>query len=136
MKRGLFLTFGLVVLGWLVSGHADITAAEHTKDSLDTIKKNMAAKKAVLVDVREKAEWDDGHLRDAVLLPLSEIADRLAKKAVDKQFPKGTILYLHCASGRRCLKAAELLKNSGYDLRPLRDGYDALLQGGFPKAEK
>jgi phage shock protein E len=127
-----FATF-LVLFCWMVAG---IPAAEHTKDSLETVKKNMAAKKAVLVDVREKGEWDDGHLRDAALLPLSEIPERVTGKMLEKQFPKGTVLYLHCASGRRCLKAADLLMKNGYDVRPLREGYEALLKKGFPKAEK
>ena len=39
----------------------------------------------------------------------------------------GKIVYLHCAAGGRCLKAAELLKDAGYDIRPLKPGYEALL---------
>jgi len=138
MKHALAARFGsvLVLLFWFVAGIPSITAAEHTKDSLETIQKNLAAKKAILVDVREKGEWDDGHLRDAVLLPLSEIPKKVSGKMLEKQFPKAKVLYLHCASGRRCLKAADLLMNSGYDVRPLRDGYDALLKNGFPKSEK
>ena len=138
MKHTLAAGFSivLVLLCWFVAGNPEITAAEHTKDSLETVKKNVAAKKAILVDVREKGEWDDGHLRDATLLPLSEIPERLSGKMLEKQFPKGTVLYLHCASGRRCLKAADLLMKSGYDVRPLRDGYEALLKNGFPKSEK
>src|SRR5580700_8765921 len=85
-----------------------ISAADHTKDSLETIKKNLAAKKAILVDVREKDEWDDGHLKQASFMPLSEIPAKASGKMLEKQFPKGTILYLHCASGRRCLKAADI----------------------------
>lgn len=138
MKNTLAAGFGtlLAMSAWFVAGISAITASEHTKDSLDTVKKNMAAKKAVLVDVREKGEWDDGHLRDATLLPLSEIPEIVTGKTLEKQFPKGTVLYLHCASGRRCLQAADILMKSGYDVRPLREGYDALLKNGFPKAEK
>jgi phage shock protein E len=112
-----------------------ISAADHTKDSLETIKKNLAAKKAILVDVREKDEWDDGHLKQASLMPLSEIPAKASGKMLEKQFPKGTILYLHCASGRRCLKAADILQKNGYDARALSDGYQALLKKGFEKAE-
>jgi rhodanese-related sulfurtransferase len=96
----------------------------------------MSAKKAILVDVREKGEWDAGHLRDAKLLPLSEIPENVTGKMLEKQFPKGTILYLHCAAGGRCLQAADLMMKSGYDVRPLRDGYQSLLKNGFPKSEK
>ena len=55
---------------------------EHTKDSLDKVKQQVADKKAVLIDVREQAEWDKGHVDGAVLLPLGE----LAKKAHDADF--------------------------------------------------
>jgi rhodanese-related sulfurtransferase len=109
--------------------------AEHTRDSLDTVKKAVADDKAVLIDVRESDEWNGGRLKDAKHLPLSEIragvpADRLKKVA-----PPGKIVYLHCAAGGRCLKAADLLKSQGYDIRPLKDGYESLLKAGFPKAK-
>lgn len=109
--------------------------AEHTRDSLDTVKQAVADGKAVLVDVREADEWQGGRLKGAKHFPLSELragvpADRL--KAVA---PPGKILYLHCAAGGRCLKAADLLKGQGYDIRPLKDGYENLLKAGFPKAK-
>ena len=37
-------------------------AEEHTQESLQEIKKQVDAKKAVLVDVRDKQEWDKGHV--------------------------------------------------------------------------
>ena len=40
-------------------------AIEPSTDSLETIKKNIDDKKAVLIDVRELNEWSDGHLQDA-----------------------------------------------------------------------
>jgi rhodanese-related sulfurtransferase len=110
-------------------------SAEHTRDSLETVKKAVADGKAVLVDVREADEWKGGHLKDARHLSLSDIragvpADRLKRVA-----PPGTIVYLHCAAGGRRLKAADLLKGQGYDLRPLKDGYESLLKAGFPKGK-
>lgn len=137
MNRTFASGFGtLLAISWFVAGSSEIKAGEHTKDSLETVKKNISDKKAVLVDVREKGEWDDGHLRDAKLLPLSEIPEKVTGKMLEKEFPKGTVLYLHCASGRRCLQAADILMKEGYDVRPLREGYQALLKNGFPKSEK
>jgi rhodanese-related sulfurtransferase len=52
-----------------------------------------------------------------------------------KDVNKDKILYLHCRSGRRVLKAAELLKAMGYDARPLKWGYEALLDEGFTRAK-
>ena len=111
------------------------TAQEHTKDSLDTVKKALAEKKAVLIDVREKSEWDKGHLKDASLLPLSSLKEKELPKDLAKLLPKDKVAYLHCAAGVRCVAAAEILRKHGYDVRPLKDGYKSLLEKGFPKAD-
>ena len=106
-------------------------AAEHTKDTLKTVKSNVKDGKAVIVDVREKGEWDAGHLKGAKLLPLSEIRKNPQSDKVTKTLPKKKIIYVHCKSGGRCLVASELLKKGGYDLRPLQAGYRQLVEAGF-----
>lgn len=120
---------GFIVVAGVVSG------GEHTKDSLDTVKKNLQEKKAVLLDVREKEEWEQGHLADATLVPLvklrkSETADELLKNV-----SKDKIVYTHCAFGKRALDAGEILKAKGYDVRPLSAGYEELVKNGFEKAK-
>lgn len=129
-----------IALGSMVVGLVCIAslaaAGEHTKDSLDTVKKGMANGKAVLLDVREKSEWDDGHLKDAKLLPLSVLKAGVKAEDVARIVPKDKIVYCHCAAGVRSLKAADELKRLGYDVRPLKAGYAALLEAGFPKASK
>lgn len=125
---GLLLTVSCTAL-------ATTSAAEHTTDSLDTVKKNVAAKKAVLLDVREKSEWDDGHLQDATLVPLSDLEDPAGAKRLIERLPKGKIVYTHCAAGKRSVSAAKILKRQGWDVRPLKAGYKDLIEAGFPKAE-
>lgn len=115
---------------------AQVDAAEHTKDSLEKVKKNVKERKAVLVDVREESEWEDGHIRGASHLPLSWLAKSPDRKELQKKLPKGKVLYVHCKSGGRCLIAADLLKEFGYDLRPLKAGYTDLIKAGFEKAEE
>ena len=110
-------------------------AAEHTSDSLETVKKAVAGGKAVLIDVRESSEWDDGHLKNAQHLALSDLKVGVPAEKLKQTLPPGSILYLHCASGKRCLAAADLLKKHGYDVRPLKDGYQSLLKNGFPPAK-
>ncbi len=39
------------------------TEAGHTTDSLETVKSRLEAKEAVLLDVRETSEWNEGHLK-------------------------------------------------------------------------
>ena len=111
-------------------------AAEHTKDSLQTVKENVTSDKAVLVDVREKSEWDNGHVSGAVFLPLSELNSAVNGAALQKRLPKGRIVYTHCVVGKRSLTAADILQKQGYDVRPLKAGYADLLRAGFEKAEK
>jgi rhodanese-related sulfurtransferase len=113
---------------------------DHTKDSLDTVKAALEKKEAVLVDVREKGEWEQGHLLGAIFLPLSWLkteskGDKLTEHAAEK-LPANKILYLHCRSGGRVIPAAGILKKAGYDVRPLSQGFDALKDAGFPVAEK
>lgn len=128
----------LVIVGTLAVGTA--TAAEHTKDSLDKIKQAIKDKKAVLVDVREQKEWDAGHVEGAVLAPLSELSKAAKKKKLDeklvKQLPKDKVIYCHCAKGVRSLLAGDVLKQLGYDVRPLKQGYTELIKDGFPEAKK
>ena len=89
----------------------------------------------VLVDVRESGEWESGHLKDAKHLALSDLKKGVAQDTLKKTIPAGSVVYLHCASGKRCLTAADLLKKQGYDVRPLKDGFDGLVKAGFEKAK-
>lgn len=111
-------------------------SAEHTKDTLPTVKKNMEDKKAILVDVREQSEWDAGHIDGAIFLPLSDLKDGVDKEKLAGKLPKEKIVYTHCKSGGRCVSAANILEKFGYDVRPLKSGYQDLLKAGFKKAEK
>ncbi|QEG26156.1 putative adenylyltransferase/sulfurtransferase MoeZ [Gemmata obscuriglobus] len=129
------ILFGATVVGLTVLV-APAGAADHTKDTTDAVKKALADDKAVLLDVREKAEWDDGHLKDAKLLPLSTLKGGAKAENVAKIVPKDKVVYLHCGSGVRCLKAADELKKLGYDVRPLKPGYADLLKAGFAPAGK
>ncbi|HYV34793.1 MAG TPA: rhodanese-like domain-containing protein [Gemmataceae bacterium] len=131
-----FATFGVACALFFAGMTALAQPPQHTKDSLDTIKKSVTEKKAVLIDVREQKEWDAGHLRDAKLLPLSMINGKDKKADFAKDLPKDQVIYLHCASGKRCVTAAEELQKLGYDARPLKQGYSELIKAGFAQAGK
>jgi rhodanese-related sulfurtransferase len=114
-------------------------AAEHTKEPLSQVKKNVAAKKAVIIDVREKREWEAGHLVDAKLIPLSTLAQGEGSKELAEQLarelPKGKVIYCHCKAGGRALTACDILTELGYEVRPLKAGYQDLIDAGFSKAK-
>jgi rhodanese-related sulfurtransferase len=113
-----------------------IAQTGHTKDSLDKVKNSLKNKKAILLDVREQAEWDDGHLTDAQLVPLSKLKAGIPTGDLAQLLPKDRTIYVHCGSGRRVLEAAEILHKAGYHIEPLKTGYADLLKAGFEKAAK
>ena len=44
------------------------------------------------------------------------------------------IIYTHCVMGVRAIKAAKILEKLGYNVRPLKAGYEDLVKAGFEKA--
>ncbi|HEV7225657.1 MAG TPA: rhodanese-like domain-containing protein [Pirellulales bacterium] len=125
----------LFLLAALLPSTSLAPAAEPTKDSLPKVRENVEKKKAVLADVREKAEWDEGHVEGAVFLPLSELKAGVDAKQLAKLLPKNKIVYTHCAVGKRALVAGDILTKLGYEVRCLKPGYDDLLEAGFKKAK-
>jgi phage shock protein E len=130
MKRSLH-TVWLLVVGMFVSFTLQTWAIEHTKDSLETVRKNLKEGKAILLDVRTPEEWNEGHLQAAQLFPLQQLQ---TQGVPENRWDKSKIIYCHCRSGRRALAAAEILAKAGYDVRPLKQGYEELVKAGFPPA--
>ena len=132
MMRRLFTSVALFAFGVIrLAMGQDLT---HTKDSLDTVKSNVKDGKAVIIDVREQGEWDAGHLKVAVLMPMSKLRSEKQAAELLKSVPKDKIIYTHCKAGGRSLMCGDIFKAAGYDVRPLRPGFDDLLKAGFEKA--
>jgi phage shock protein E len=128
-----------VAMGFLFSMALCATAAEplaHTNDTLDTVKENVKAGKAVIVDVREQSEWDEAHVKGAIHIPKSKLDVATEVEALLKKVPKDKVIYTHCKAGRRALACGEILNKHGYDVRPLKPGIQELLDAGLEKAEK
>ena len=64
----------------------------------------------VFVDVRSGFEYQDGHIEGAILMPLSEINDRLSELPMDKPI----VVYCNGSSCNRSRAAAEILINNGF----------------------
>lgn len=64
---------------------------------------------ATIIDVREKSEYDRGHIKGALNIPFSEIRKRL------DEVPKDKAVYLHCRTGQRSYNVALLLQNLGFN---------------------
>ncbi len=115
---------------------------EYTTVPPERILEQVKKGEAVLVDVREQREWDAGHLKDAVFIPLSSLQEwtrdgmsKQEKAALAKLLPEGKAVYCHCRSGGRALTAAEAFARLGHQVKPLKPGINALAKAGFPVAK-
>lgn len=66
---------------------------------------------AIVLDVRETKEFNDGHLKDAVHIPLSDFKARMGE--LNKYKEKPVIAY--CRSGSRSYSACKKLKKAGFE---------------------
>jgi len=88
--------------------------------------------KAVVVDVREPADFAAGHLRDAKNIPAGELSKRMSE--LDKFKSKAVITV--CQTGVRSAKTATQLKKAGFnEVFSLDGGIAAWQAQGLPLAK-
>ena len=74
----------------------------------------------LVLDVRRETEFADGHIKDAVNLPLQELVDPGSMAILEERHN----LYVHCGGGYRSVIAASLLKQQGFhNLRNVTGGW-------------
>ena len=84
---------------------------------------------AVVIDVREAAEFAKGHILGARGVPLAELERRIAELAKFKSRP----VILTCESGNRSSNAIAILRRNGFaNVHNLAGGVGAWQQAGLP----
>ena len=63
---------------------------------------------ACIIDSREKEEYEEGHIKGALNIPLSEFRDRL------DEIPKDKPVYIHCLSSQRSYYMVRELNLRGF----------------------
>ena len=86
-----------------------------------------AKAKGIWIDVRTPEEFKEGHLKDAVNIPVDQIGARIGSVSPDKS----ASVNLYCRSGRRSEAALQELKKMGYTNVTNHGGYQDLLQKGL-----
>ena len=87
----------------------------------------------VIVDVRKENEFAEGHIKDALNLPLHEMTDPAQVAHLEEH----QNIYIHCGSGYRSLIAASILKKHGYhNIRNVEGGWTKIKEQKNMKTEK
>jgi rhodanese-related sulfurtransferase len=87
---------------------------------------------AVIVDVREKDEWDEEHIPDAIHMSRGTIELDIEEKIPDVN----AMIVCHCGGGGRSALAAENLQKMGYkNVRSMAGGFNAWKAAGLPTAK-
>lgn len=81
---------------------------------------------AILLDVREDAEWQAGHVPGARHIPLSRLPSRMGDLPARRQ------VITVCRSGARSRRAASMLAKDGRDVANLAGGMLGWSRAGFP----
>jgi phage shock protein E len=90
---------------------ADTSAAVYHKITAAEAKTVMDTEQNVIIlDVREQSEYDSGHIPNATLLPVGDIAAKAAEALPDKDQK----ILVYCRSGNRSKTAANELVALGY----------------------
>lgn len=79
---------------------------EEAKKRLDS------EKDIILVDVRTVEEYEAGHIKDAILMPVDSIKVEAVKNLKDKD----ATIFVYCRSGSRSATAANILIEQGYKI--------------------
>ena len=83
---------------------------------------------STLIDIREKEEWDEGHLKGAIFLPRGFLEIKIEKTVPDKETP----VILYCAGGVRSALATQSLIELGYkNVSSMAGGYGEWKNNGY-----
>lgn len=101
-------------------------SALSTTEYMDTETLARATDRAV-IDVRGRAEWDEGHLAQARHIYLGDLAERV------KDIPRDAAIAVYCHGGTRSAIAASLLEAHGFtDVVNVTGGFRAWEDAGLP----
>jgi rhodanese-related sulfurtransferase len=106
----------------------DINLEDLAKDlDVQTVYDLKDHRDVYLLDVREQYEYDEKHIPEINLLPMSEVQNRLDEIPADKE------VILTCRSGNRSSQVAQFLQQNGYEnVHNMSGGIIAWEEAGYP----
>ena len=82
----------------------------------------------LIIDVREQNEYDQAHIENGILVPLSKVS---AEK-INEINPQNKTILIHCHAGKRSKVAANIILSQGYtgEILELDEGIKAWIEFG------
>jgi rhodanese-related sulfurtransferase len=118
MKKILIAAAVLMILVLALTGCSNTKEEENMNVKTQYIKISPAEAKeimdneeSIVLDVRTKSEYDQGHIEGSVLLPVDEISSKAEEVLKDKSAK----ILVYCRSGNRSATAAKTLIEMGYE---------------------
>ncbi len=99
---------GIILIGVLLMSACTSESSYH-KISAQEAKEMMESQDVIIVDVRTQAEYNEGYIENAILIPNESISE------APRELPdKDAIILVYCRSGNRSKQAADKLVALGY----------------------
>lgn len=115
----------LKLFWWLPFG----SVPEVTADELSRKLNKRTRNRPQLLDVRTMAEYEQGHIRNTLLLPIGALKGNINSLPFDKSKP----VFAICKSAHRSILAVRILQMAGYEQAfQLQGGMMAWERSGFP----
>ena len=118
-------------LGFLEGGLSSWKVNGRKTDSVSTIQASKLGKKIFdqtkIIDVRKNSEFSNGHLKNALNIPLDQLSENFDKIPLEGNF------FVHCAGGYRSMIASSILKSRGINsMTDILGGFSAIKSSGIP----
>ena len=138
LKRSLLILFAVVIaISFATASMADMTGKDFVKDaktrikeiSIEQAKAELAAGKAIFLDVRTAKEYKKGHVPKAVFMQRGLLEFKVAGKLPDKNAK----VIVYCKTGGRSSLATDTLQKMGYkNVVSMAGGWVAWSKAGYP----
>ncbi|WP_142413740.1 DsrE/DsrF/DrsH-like family protein [Hathewaya massiliensis] len=112
------------MLGFVVENTLNGLVQNISPENLEEDKENQ-----IILDIREKMEWDNGYIKNAVHIPLNSLRERA------KELDKNKEIIVYCQVGLRGYIAARILSPMGFKVKNIIGGYKLYKMSKFKPKE-